>query len=305
MLFLLVSCQNAFEDSLGFDFVVNLAAETRFGQSDEVYKEGIHKLSLNCAKEAAKRGVKKYIEISSGQFESNGKEALTETNKVEPWTTLAKYKSYIESELSQIENLNYVILRPALVYGTGDRSGITPRLVIGAVYKHLEELMKLLWSKELKMNTVHVMDVCSAIWFTCLLNNRNGEIFNVVDKGNTTQGLLSDIISDIFGINHDYWGNTMSTIAIKTNGLEALVEEINEKHMSPWLDVCAKYNINNTPLNPFLYPEMLQNKNLFLNGNKLESLGFSYKIPQITKKELIEIIDDYIQMRLFPNILNK
>jgi len=300
------SCQKAFDDEVGFDFVVNLAAETRLGQSDPVYKEGIYKLSLNCAKEAAKRNIKKYIEISSGQYESNQNKPLTESeHKIEPWTTLAKYKLSVETELSKIENLNYVILRPALVYGIGDRSGIMPRLVVGAVYKHLGEQMKLLWSKELKMNTVYVEDVCSAIWFTCLKDNGNGQIYNVVDKGDTTQGSLNHIISDIFGINDDYWGDTMSTLAIKTNGLEALVEQINDKHMGPWFDICAKYNIKNTPINPFLYPEMLQNKNLFLDGSKLENLGFSYKIPQITKDLVIQIIEDHIEMEIFPKMIDK
>ena len=33
----------------------------------QVYKEGVFSLSLHCAKEAARRHVKKYIEVSTGQ----------------------------------------------------------------------------------------------------------------------------------------------------------------------------------------------------------------------------------------------
>jgi len=36
-----------------WDLVVNCAGETKAGQTDPVYKEGILKLSLNCAKQAA------------------------------------------------------------------------------------------------------------------------------------------------------------------------------------------------------------------------------------------------------------
>ena len=39
----------------------------------QVYKEGIVKLSLNCAGEAAKHNVKLYIEMSSGQMVSSEK----------------------------------------------------------------------------------------------------------------------------------------------------------------------------------------------------------------------------------------
>ena len=36
----------------------------------------------------------------------------------------------VEEELAKMEDLNYVIVRPAIVYGKGDRYGITPRMVI-------------------------------------------------------------------------------------------------------------------------------------------------------------------------------
>ena len=35
--------------------------------SEQVYKEGVLTLSLHCAKEAARRNAKKYIEVSTGQ----------------------------------------------------------------------------------------------------------------------------------------------------------------------------------------------------------------------------------------------
>lgn len=34
-----------------------------------------------------------------------------------------------------------------------------PRLVLGAVYRHLKETMKMLWDENLLINTVHVTDV--------------------------------------------------------------------------------------------------------------------------------------------------
>jgi hypothetical protein len=39
------------------------------------------------------------------------------------------------------------------------------------------------------------------------------QVYNVVDSGDTTQGHLSSIISEIFDINHDYWGTAFSTLA--------------------------------------------------------------------------------------------
>ncbi len=39
----------------------------------QVYRDGIYKLSMNCAREAARQGVRKYIEISTAQMYSTDK----------------------------------------------------------------------------------------------------------------------------------------------------------------------------------------------------------------------------------------
>ena len=38
---------------------------------------------------------------------------------------MAKYKLAVEQELKNIPGLNYVILRPATVYGLGDKSNLS------------------------------------------------------------------------------------------------------------------------------------------------------------------------------------
>lgn len=45
-------------------------------------------------------------------------------------------------------------VRPAVVYGTGDINGLTPRLIIGSIYKEIDEKMESLYSSGLRVNTV-------------------------------------------------------------------------------------------------------------------------------------------------------
>lgn len=42
----------------------------------------------------------------------------------DPWTFVAKYKLQVEQDLKNIPDLKYTILRPAIVYGPGDRNGL-------------------------------------------------------------------------------------------------------------------------------------------------------------------------------------
>lgn len=89
------SCKNAFSldtDDRPWDFVINCAGETKPGQTDPVYEEGILKLSLNCAKQAALLNVRRYVELSSGNVFSSDKVPHREDGSIEPWTFVAKYK---------------------------------------------------------------------------------------------------------------------------------------------------------------------------------------------------------------------
>lgn len=61
-----------------------------------------------------------------------------------------------------------------------------PRLIVGAVYKKSGETMKTLWTKELRLNTVHVEDVARALWHIAL-NGKQGHIYNLADKGDTSE----------------------------------------------------------------------------------------------------------------------
>ncbi|KAJ1520859.1 hypothetical protein ONE63_003946 [Megalurothrips usitatus] len=296
------SCQGAFAtEELKWDYVVNCACETKPGQTDPVYKEGIVKLSLNVAGEAAKHNVKMFVELSSGHMASSDKAPHNEDSTSDPWTSVARYKLTVEKELGEIAGLNFCVLRPAIVYGIGDRQGLAPRLIIGAVYKHLNEVMKLLWTADLHLNTVHVKDVCRAIWLLASRDDSKGKIFNVVDDGDSTQGLISTLISDIFGISHDYYGQALSMMC--KADMSSVVEEGNDKHMAPWAEACCSSGVENTPLTPFMDQELLYNKHLYLDGSRLKNLGFSLEVPMLTAQHLLEIVHDYADMNLFPRYL--
>ncbi|RKO95805.1 NAD(P)-binding protein, partial [Caulochytrium protostelioides] len=151
-------------DGKEFDIVYNLAAETKYGQTDEVYDEKVYQISVNAGQAAAARKIPVFVEVSTAQVYDGDKKAATESSKTKPWTLIAKHKLRAEEALKAIPGLNLVIVRPSIVYGPGDVLGITPRLIVAAVYKQLQEDMKMLWTKDIRINTVHVTDVARALW---------------------------------------------------------------------------------------------------------------------------------------------
>ncbi len=284
-----------------WDVVFNLAAETKYGQTDEVYKEKVLDVCQKCATEALALKVKKWVEVSTAQIyapPSGKKKANDEAGKLEPWTRLAKFKLDCEEYLKK-SGLNVSIVRPAMVYGPGDTSGLAPRIIIAAVYKKLDEKQKNLWTKDLAINTVHVDDVCAAMWLARTFEN--GATFNVADKSETDQGTINEFLEQIFGIKTGFWGTVASGLA-KSVSLKAIAEEANDKHLKPWSDLCKDQGITSTPLSPYIDQELLYNNSLTIDGSAIEKRGFKYAHPKITREDFLEVMQYYEKQGLFPKI---
>jgi len=293
------------KDDKPYDFVFNCAAETKYSMNAQHYEERIFLLSTRNGREAAKRGVKCFVELSTAEIYQSDKNPSKEDEMVKPWTTMAKYKCRAEEELKKIPGLNLVILRPAVVYGPGATSGITPRLVCGRIYKYLNEEMKCLWTKDLKINTVHVIDVVRAMWHVAVWyrDNKTGEgpfIYNLSDSGNTDQDRINRHISSIFGIQTGYQGSIISNFA--QLNLDGATEDVNDKHVGPWAVLQRASGIKVTPLTPYVDKELLLNDAISIDGTKItQETGFEYEVPQITDEKLIEMIEDFKALNLWPS----
>jgi len=292
------SIATIWDKSAHYDYVINLAAETKYGHNDDVYAERVEHLSLSCAKEAAKHNVKRYIEVSTAQVYEPSQASKKETGKVDPWTNLAKHKLKVDEQLKGISGLDYVIVRPALVYGPGDKLGIAPRIICGAVYSYTKETMKFLWTKDLKINTVHVSDVVRALWHLCTHGNK-GDVYNLADKNDTDQGKINVHLESMFGIKTKFAGKMLSKIAESFN-MDSIVKEVNDKHVTPWAKMTKEAGINVTPLSPYLDQELLYAKHLSIDGSKIESTGFKYEVPNVTEDKLREWVNYEIALNLFP-----
>ncbi|KAI8992044.1 hypothetical protein BDF20DRAFT_813019 [Mycotypha africana] len=296
------------DDGKEFDYVFNFAAETKGSQAPELYQERIFNLSVNCAKEAASRKVKVFIEMSTAEVYHSDEKAATETSKIKPLTIIAKNKYRVEEELRKIPGLNLIILRPAIVYGPGAINGLTQRLVIGRIYQYLGEELKLLWSKDLKLNTVHVKDVTRACWHIAewyvhneIAQRNEVQIFNLADKQNTDQETINEHLQAIFNIKTGYHGAMISSFA-KAND-DTTVHAINEKHLVPWTDLLSANGIHVTPLTPYINKELLTNNGLTVDGSKIErETHFTYEVPLLIRDKVNEIIKDFQSINVWPTL---
>ncbi|KAF2154659.1 NAD(P)-binding protein [Myriangium duriaei CBS 260.36] len=303
-----------------FDYVFNCGGETRYSQEDEVYKARSHALSLNIGQEAAKRKVKAFVELSTGQvYDPKRDPPRKETDKLKPALRQAKWKLQAEEDLSKIPGLNLVILRLANVYGPYVGRWLGTQLALARVYQDLEKELKYLWSADLRTNTVHVDDTVRACWAAVEWRASGGRpttssssapkgpggeaaVFNVVDSGKTSQGTMAGIIKDLFGISTGFQNTLINTFA-RLN-LEHVVDDVNDETLDPWADLLHSAGIDSGasgPLSPFMEKELLRDLDLSMDGEKfVRTTGFEYKHPRITKEECQAVIESYKRMKWWP-----
>ncbi|RKF63982.1 putative nad dependent epimerase dehydratase family protein [Erysiphe neolycopersici] len=295
-----------------WDYVFNCGGETRNFQDKEVYRARSLALSVAVGKEAAKRGVKAFVELSTGSVYKSESRPSKEDSKLKPWNQIAAFKLQAEEQLAKIDGLCLIIARLAYIYGEYSSKFAGHFLVLARVHQHLNEELKWLWTKDLKVNTVHIKDVTRALWamadWYAVQGKPNWDeaimgktpIFNVVDKGDTTQGKIAELVGKIFKIRTGFQGAAISNFARLDMG--RVVDDLNEKFLDPWAMLLKEANITRPiPLTPFLEKELLKDKDLSMDGSRLEKLlQFEYSHPKITEQLLQSVIDSYIRMGWWP-----
>ncbi|KAI0175970.1 hypothetical protein GGR52DRAFT_338496 [Hypoxylon sp. FL1284] len=298
-------------DGKQWDYVLNCGGETRYSQEDEVYKVRSLGLSLAVGREAAKRKVKCFIELSTGMVYKPNSAPSKEGDKLKPWSKIAIFKLQAEEELAKIEGLNLVIVRLPHVYGPYASQWVATALCMARVYQALGEDMKLLWTKDLRTNTAHIDDVTRALWAVATwydAGKANWDqksmgsvpIFNIVDKGTTNQGTMAGIIAEVFGIETGFQGQLLSNLA-RLN-MDSVVDDVNDDVLGPWADLLSDAGITRPgPLTPFMEKELLKDTDLSMDGSRLETVvGFQYQKPTITKELVEEVIESYKKMKWWP-----
>lgn len=288
-------------DGGNWHYVINAAAVTKYSQGKEVYDTNIVQVAKHCATAAAKHKVKRFIHISTAQVYNVKKEACKEDAALKPWTDIARAHEEAEKSLKEVAGLNYVIVRPAIVYGPGDVNGITPRLMTGSIYKETGKKMETLYSKDLHLNTVHVRDVAKALWVLTSKGD-SGTIWNLADKGHTDQGKINGLLEEIYGIKTTFL-NAVKMAGASAMGTKFLVGFVNDMHLKPFSDAMKKYGINDTPLTPYLDEELIKDNAVWVDGSAIEKLGFKYDHPEVNAASLKEVLSDYVAKGFFPKEL--
>jgi UDP-glucose 4-epimerase len=293
----------------GMDAVINTAALVDISLSyEELYPLNVEAVRVLYQK-AAEAGARKFVHFSSGSIYGKPEgELLTEDTELSPSSPYEQSKVDSEkllAEISQDEGLDWIVLRPGLIYGPGARflladiAAIPPllRFVLG---KNIPALRG-----SIRTNVVHAEDVARAAVFL-MRNAAPARAYNVADPTPLDVG-------------------TIVTAAIRAYGLETrftipLPEPGTLRPFKPILDSDIFFRTANKPLAP-IWKELVEEHGLVPGLNptldretapymfrhsvfsvdRLRVRGFRWKHPDV-RESMPAVIRWYVENGWIPKL---
>lgn len=106
-----------------FDYVICLAAETKYGQIESSYRQNTLECAVNVARYVEETKPIRMIYLSTAQVYDPSKGPSDETKKLNPWTNVGKFHKMAEDELRG-QQIPLIILRPSFIYGPDGFNGV-------------------------------------------------------------------------------------------------------------------------------------------------------------------------------------
>lgn len=286
--------------------MINCGGETRHSQPDDVYEARSCGLSITLGKEVAKRGIPSYIECSTAHVYKSGSSPRKENDKLQPWHKLAKWKLKAAEGLLAIPGLPYCALRLPHVYGAYNSGYFAMGICLARVHLELKQDLELLYTKDVKVNTLHVMDAASALWTAAEWRAKQGKseevpyAFNVVDHNDTAQEHVANALSEVFALKVKFTGTLVSQLA-KMN-LDDVVDDMNEVSLQTWAELVEKSNIQRPgPIGPFLERDVLKDQDMSIDGSLFEqTTGWKPKQERFSADSIREMVESYKRMGWWP-----
>ncbi|KAL4967913.1 NAD-dependent epimerase/dehydratase family protein [Aspergillus stella-maris] len=286
-----------------FDYVFNCGGETRYSQPDDVYEARSYNLSVALGREVARRNIGVFVECSTAHVYKGGSSPRKEGDKLQAWHKLAKWKLKANDVLMETPNLNHIVLRLPNVYGEYESGYFAMGICLARVYLDMKKDLELLYSKDLKTNTLYVKDAASALWkaaewkYSAPMDSPI--LFNVVDHNDTRQAHIAEALTEVFGLKCSFLGSLASQFA-KLN-LDDVVDDMNEDSLQGWSDLVEEKGIERPgPISPFIERDVLQDQDMSLDGSLFETTTGWKPTKDFGPDGVRDMVESYKRMGWWP-----
>ncbi|KAK8865698.1 hypothetical protein IAR55_000843 [Kwoniella newhampshirensis] len=161
----------------GFDVVFDLTGETGFDKPELIQITHTYQLALSLATSASKLPPslmpRSYVRLTFPFYEMKSLPSSSighaESAELRQDGVRGRWWHETLRGTGLLPGLNFGVVRCGAWYGRGTWEGeILPRLVIGHIYQYLKEEMKFLYNSDLRINTIHSLDIAQALYLLSL-----------------------------------------------------------------------------------------------------------------------------------------
>jgi nucleoside-diphosphate-sugar epimerase len=314
-----------------YDYVFDLTGEVRQDRPEQVQINMTCNVARLLGLEAARRKVKAYIRLQHPYYETSAKTIPEESTDIKPQGVIGTWWHEALRILGAIPDLNLTIVRAGFVYGPYVDFGVFPSaLAVAAVYAYTKKPMKSLWSPgKHPGHVVHSIDVAGSMWACAQwvaslgrteANKMAGEeipfhndpsmvnqvlgmpspgtkvvapLFNIVDDTQNTLLNNYEVITSYFGAEFEFFNLFQSTMF---KLVDDIVEEINEMHVSGWVEMLEKSNppITSSPVSAYMDSYALSKRVYAASNAKIKNIvGYQLQRPLLNQELVGEMVDKW------------
>lgn len=319
------------EGQAPYDYVFDLTGEVRQDRPEQVQINMTCNVARLLGLESARRKVKAYVRLQHPYYETSAKTVPDEKVDIKPQGVIGVWWHEALRILSAIPDLNLVILRSGFSYGPYVDFGVFPSaLAVASTYAYKKKPMKSLWSPgKHPEHCVHSVDTSGALWAcaewmaplgrreadakageTIYFHNTASKIkevegmpepdvkliaplFNIVDDTENTLVNGYKAITSFFGAEFEFF-NFVESAMFKI--MDDVVEEINEMHVSGWVEMLQESNppITNTPVSAYMDSYSLSKRVYAASNAKIKNIvGYKLIRPKFDHDAIKEIVDSW------------
>ena len=183
-----------------FDYVIHAAGATKCRRPEDferINAEGTLHLALNLLETEALRPGGRFVFISSlsvcGPIHEIDFRSVSEADTPLPNTAYGRSKLLAEKYLSEIPNLNYVVLRPTGVYGPRERDYF---MMAQSIRRHIDFSVGF---KPQVLTFIYVADLVQAA-FLALTHGTRGKAYILSDGKSYTSRAFSELLQKELGV---------------------------------------------------------------------------------------------------------
>jgi hypothetical protein len=221
------------------------------------------------------------------------------------------------------------------------RAAVSVLIQVSAVYGYMKEPMRALHAPgKHAVHTVHIDDVCAALWAAAAWIAPRGRaaadaaagerlffqndkkkiadvpgappaadtpvapLFNLVDDSGTTWLAAGQTSTAVFGTSFEFFSFLQNTLA--KFKLEDQVEDINEHHVGAWNTMLQQSEpkvSKTTPLDAYMDLYDLRKHVVALSNAKIKRvLGYQLRRPTFDQDAIREIVEKWKAERVWPNV---